>query len=101
MINDQVSRYICIWYLLGGVVNLRLFVWVKNWFSNFYAKWSWIRFNTDFKSDTVTWPMFVDVSAYRNDPKFSDRQVWANSVDPDQMATLFVIPFASFGPITL
>ena len=23
---------------------------------------------------------------YRNDPKFSDRQVWANSVDPDQTA---------------
>ena len=23
-----------------------------------------------------------------NDPKFSDRQVWANSVDPDQTAPL-------------
>ena len=23
---------------------------------------------------------------YRNDPKFSDRQVWANSADPDQTA---------------
>ena len=23
---------------------------------------------------------------YHNDPKFSDRQVWANSVDPDQTA---------------
>ena len=23
---------------------------------------------------------------YRNDPKFSDRQVWANSVEPDQTA---------------
>ena len=23
---------------------------------------------------------------YRNVPKFSDRQVWANSVDPDQTA---------------
>ena len=22
--------------------------------------------------------------SYHNDPKFSDRQVWANSVDPDQ-----------------
>ena len=34
---------------------------------------------------------------YRNDPKFSDRQVWATSVDPDQTAplsgsTLFAIP---------
>ena len=25
---------------------------------------------------------------YRNDPKFSDRQVWANSADPDQTAPL-------------
>ena len=23
---------------------------------------------------------------YRNDPKFSDRQVWADTVDPDQTA---------------
>ena len=23
---------------------------------------------------------------YRNDPKFSDRQAWANSADPDQTA---------------
>ena len=23
---------------------------------------------------------------YRNDPKFWDKQVWANSVDPDQIA---------------
>ena len=48
---------------------------------------------------------------YRTVPKFSDRQVWANSVDPDQTAptggavwsgsTLFAIPFASFGSITL
>ena len=26
--------------------------------------------------------------AYRNDPKFSDKQVWANSADPDQTAPL-------------
>ena len=38
---------------------------------------------------------------YRNDPKFSDRQAWANSVDPDQRgavcsgSTLFAIPSAS------
>ena len=40
-----------------------------------------------------------------NDPKFTDRQVWANSVDPDQTApkgsALLTIPSASFGPITL
>ena len=48
--------------------------------------------------------------AYRNVPKFSDRQVWANSADPDQTAprgavwsgsTLFAIPSASFGWISL
>ena len=35
-------------------------------------------------------------SYYRNVPKFSYRQVWATSVDPDQTAgsTLFVIPSA-------
>ena len=40
---------------------------------------------------------------YRNNPKFLDRQVWANSVDPDQTAprgavssgsALLAIPFA-------
>ena len=46
-----------------------------------------------------------------NVPKFSDRQVWANSADTDQTAfrgravlsgsTLFAIPSASFGCITL
>ena len=47
---------------------------------------------------------------YGNDPKFSDRYAWANSVDPDQTSprgavwsgsTLFAIPSASFGLITL
>ena len=47
---------------------------------------------------------------YRNDPKFSDRYACANSEDPDQTApsgavwsgsTLFAIPSASFGLITL
>ena len=40
---------------------------------------------------------------YYYDPKFSDRQVWANSVDPDQTAPpkLFAILSASFGLITL
>ena len=27
-----------------------------------------------------------DKMSYRNDPKFSDRQVWENSADPDQTA---------------
>ena len=44
----------------------------------------------------------------RNDPMFLDRQVWANILNPDQTAgavwsgsTLFAIPSAAFGPITL
>ena len=34
-------------------------------------------------------------SYYRNDPKFLDRQVWANSADPDQTADqhLDCLPF--------
>ena len=44
--------------------------------------------------------------SYRNDLKFSDRQVLVNSADPDQTAvwsasSLFAILSASFGPITL
>ena len=51
-----------------------------------------------------------NILTYRNVPKFSDRQVWANSADPDQTAptgavwsrsTLFANPSASFGLITL
>ena len=47
---------------------------------------------------------------YHNNPKFSDRLVWANSADSDQTAprgavwsesTLFAIASASFGCITL
>ena len=49
----------------------------------------------------------VNVPDYRNGPKFSDRQVLANSVDPDPRAavwsesTMFAIPSTAFGPITL
>ena len=48
--------------------------------------------------------LFLDRLSIR--VKFLDRQVWANSADPDQTAprsgsALFVIPSASFGPITL
>ena len=34
----------------------------------------------------------VSQKHYPNDLKFSDRQVWANSVDPDQTAPLSAIP---------
>ena len=40
---------------------------------------------------------------YRNDPKFSDRQIWANSVDQGAVwsgSTLFAILPALFGHIT-
>ena len=30
--------------------------------------------------------VFLNKREYRNDPKFSDTQVWANTVDPDQTA---------------
>ena len=33
------------------------------------------------------YPLYEHTNAiYRNDPKFSDRLVWANSADPDQTA---------------
>ena len=51
---------------------------------------------------------------YSNDPKFSDNEVWANSVDPDQTvpqsapqgsvwsgSTLFAVLSASVGHITV
>ena len=50
---------------------------------------------------------FLVTSSYCNGPKFADRYAWANSADPDQTAprgagsTLFAIPSASFGLITL
>ena len=31
--------------------------------------------------------LFISNCCYRNVPKFSDRQIWANSADPDQTAT--------------
>ena len=54
--------------------------------------------------------MKTDLLIYRYVPKVSDRQVRANSVDPDQIAprgavwsesTLFAISSALFGQITL
>ena len=50
---------------------------------------------------------FTEDQTYRNDPTFSDRYAWANSADRDQRgavwsgSTLFAIPSASFGLITL
>ena len=50
------------------------------------------------------------ILAYHNDPKFSDRLVWANSADPDQTvprgavwsgSSLLAIPFTSLWPNTL
>ena len=32
------------------------------------------------------WKLRVIIGKYSNDPKFSDRQVWTNSIDPDQTA---------------
>ena len=51
------------------------------------------------------------ITKYHNDPKFLDRYAWANSADGDQttpkeqsdqgLHTLFAIPSALFGHITL
>ena len=41
-----------------------------------------VYFKTKMYKDIISFPL----SIYRNFPKFSDRQVWANSADPDQTA---------------
>ena len=55
-------------------------------------------------------PGLLNQNGYAYDPKFSDRQVWVNTADPDQTAprgadwsgsTVFAIPSASFERITL
>ena len=52
----------------------------------------------------------MQIKQYRHGPNFLDKQVWANSADPDQTAptavvwsgsTLLAIPSASFGCIAL
>ena len=59
-------------------------------------------FIRDFQyNDDVVVCIYIQWLNYCNDPKFLDRQVWANSVDPDQTiwsrSTLFVFLSASFG----
>ena len=44
---------------------------------------------------TVSSEHSLFAQTYRNDPKFSDKQVWTNSADPDQ-TTLFAIRCAPF-----
>ena len=72
-----------------------------------------MRLNT-FDTTSLTKPYcsksYCSFLGYRNVPKFSDRQAWANSVDPDQTAprravwsgsTLFAVRSALFGHIIL
>ena len=42
----------------------------------------------------------IENKNYRNDPKFSDRQVWANSADPDQIAPMVEPRSSNFRVIT-
>ena len=67
----------------------------------------WIYVSSDLQFLAV-----LHIETYHNDPKFLDTYAWANSADPDQTApsprgavwsgsTLFAIPSASFGLITL
>ena len=49
----------------------------------------------------MPWPAWNQLNrnevykTYRNDPKFSDRQAWANSADPDQTAPLYCLHCSS------
>ena len=38
------------------------------------------------KTCSIIFPEMKKINKYRNNPKFSDRQVWANGVDPDKTA---------------
>ena len=42
---------------------------------------------TSIKLSCFKFLLTLTVCMYSNDPKFSDRLVWANSVDPDQTAS--------------
>ena len=49
--------------------------------------------DVDFSSPVCGGKILTSIQAsnkfnYRNDPKFLDRQVWANSADPDQTAPI-------------
>ena len=49
-----------------------------------------------YKTFQTVWFVSYGKETYRNDPKFLDRQIWANSVDPDQTAPdqgLHCLPF--------
>ena len=74
-----------------------------------WACWSWNQCGKCIFSPFWSAYLFL---IYHNDPKFLDRQVWANSADPDRTApltaprgavwsgsSLFAIPSASFGHI--
>ena len=65
-----------------------------------------LRWHCFFKSKIVCWLSWKILKiafkgTYRNDPKFSDRQVGANRGAVWSGSTLFAIPSASFGLITL
>ena len=53
---------------------------------NCIMEWLLLRSNWSTKpfNHSSTWGLAT--FSYRNDPKFSDRKVWANSTDPDQTA---------------
>ena len=55
--------------------------WLTNSSGLEICEWQGI-FQTSFR---ISVKKTLDFQEYRNDPKFSDRQAWANSVDPDQM----------------
>ena len=91
-----------IWVFAGRTVHL--------WFCRAAAHLVWLELRFWCHQHYLGHFEHCQLTYYRNVPKFSDRQVWANSADPDQIAPrgavwsgspLFAIPAASFGCITL
>ena len=73
------------------------------WHTQFNQSWEAVLSQASLQQSIIG--SYRHISKYRNDPKFSDRYAWANNADPRGAvwsgSTLFAIPSASFGLITL
>ena len=97
----------CSRWASGKLINSHVLAIWHHLLPSFYSKKS---FCCDFKPLTERAKHQFLSAKCHNGPKFSDRQVLGNSVDPDKTvprgavrsgSTLFAIPSTAFGPITL
>ena len=94
---------------LPRTVNQQCFKWMEETMPLSELKSAKVLIQSEIASETIFsingCNILNNVTCYRNFPKFSDRQIWENSAEPDQTvwsgSTLFAYPSASFGCITL